>query len=246
MDIASRSKFSAASIRRINYCRLYLDVTTISDITNPKGNQLLPGIQEGERTIHLSASPGLPPFQLRPDDTSWMIWRRFLKLIAIRNNLKTPLGPWIVSGPHLPRNWPFLFSPTTDRLYCRQGAEYEIHCRVRTNVYSFSRSWTDMENTIHVFPTIPPSLIPQDAIPISTTPLSDGWQIPPTRQPTISPPTCISTFTDYVQTQPHHTSSLLSRFNCNDIYEFTQQSKNLSNIICVSDGGAIPNSGSFG
>ena len=246
MDIAASSKFSAASVRRINYCRMYLDVTTISDITNPKGNQFLPGILEGDRTIHLSASIGSPPFQARPDEKAWQAWRKFLKLIAIRTTLKTPLGSWIVSGSSLPRTWPFLHSTMTDRLYCRQGSEYEIHCKVRTHVYSYSRDWSDAEGNTHLFPTISPSLLPSDAIPVSPKPLSDGWQIPPICAPVKPQTTFHNTFAAYVQDQPTHIASLLSRFRCEDIYEFTRQSQNLSNLVCVSDGGAILNSGSFG
>ena len=246
MDIASNSKFSAASLRRINYCRLYLEVTTISDITSPKGKQFLPGILEGERSIHLSTSAGIPSFQARPDESSWLIWRRFMKLIATNNLLKCPLGSWIVSGPQLPRNWPFLYSHTTDRLYCRHGNEYEIHCKVRTNVYSFSRCWIDSEGNANLFPTISPSLLPRDATPVSVHTLSDGWQVPPTEPQKIGPTIIHSTFSEYLQTQPHHIASLFTRFHCADIYEFTQLSHQLSNLLCVSDGGAIPNSGSFG
>ena len=40
-------KWKPIEIKRINWCRLYLDVTTLSDITNAQGHQLDPGIYYG-------------------------------------------------------------------------------------------------------------------------------------------------------------------------------------------------------
>jgi hypothetical protein len=36
---------SPSDIKRVNYCRLYLQLTTLSDMTNAHGNRIAPGIR---------------------------------------------------------------------------------------------------------------------------------------------------------------------------------------------------------
>ena len=50
MDIAlSLNIYDESEIRYINLCRLYLNVTTVSDITQPDGINLIPGICWGKQ-----------------------------------------------------------------------------------------------------------------------------------------------------------------------------------------------------
>ncbi len=48
MDKACRSGlFTPAELKRLNYCRLYLNALTLSDVTDAKGNRFAPGILDG-------------------------------------------------------------------------------------------------------------------------------------------------------------------------------------------------------
>ena len=59
----------------LNQCRLYLRVTTLSDITSTNGTNLRQNIWEGTTP---QPSPTLWPRQNRPSANAWQIWRRFL------------------------------------------------------------------------------------------------------------------------------------------------------------------------
>jgi hypothetical protein len=51
MDTALNSnRFTAAEICKVNLCRLYLGVTTVSDICNARGSHLISGIRTGDPT----------------------------------------------------------------------------------------------------------------------------------------------------------------------------------------------------
>jgi hypothetical protein len=43
--------FTPAELKRLNYCRLYLNVLTQSDVTDAKSNRFAPGILDGIRSV---------------------------------------------------------------------------------------------------------------------------------------------------------------------------------------------------
>ena len=45
--VLANPKWKPIEIKRINWCRLYLNVTTLSDITNAQGHKIDPGIYNG-------------------------------------------------------------------------------------------------------------------------------------------------------------------------------------------------------
>ena len=58
MEEALKSKFGAKRLRQINACRLYLRVTTFSDISRPNLQQLDPNVWQGQRpTLTFGNSP---------------------------------------------------------------------------------------------------------------------------------------------------------------------------------------------
>ncbi len=111
MDRACNSGlFTAAELKRLNYCRLYLNVLTLSDVTDAKGNRFSPGILDGTRSVQQSSSKGPAAKQERPSDATWALWRRLLHIFGKKNQLSPPLGPWLSSGPALRRDWPLIHS----------------------------------------------------------------------------------------------------------------------------------------
>jgi hypothetical protein len=79
MEVALASNlFQAREIKFLNYCRLYLQVLSLSDIYNAQGNALAVGIYDGYRSHTQSCSLLLEPLQERPNTC------RVLRLVLTR------------------------------------------------------------------------------------------------------------------------------------------------------------------
>ena len=68
--------FSDAEIRRINYCRLYLQAETVSDIFTESGKCLDPSKLKGEWSLHSSRRHGNFIYQERPEGAAWSLWKK--------------------------------------------------------------------------------------------------------------------------------------------------------------------------
>jgi hypothetical protein len=111
------SDFPPSAICQINYCRLYLQILTISDMTNATGTRLAPGIRHGIHLWSQSKSKFQESHQERPNKAFWTIWRRFLNTLSnFHGYLFTPLGSWLFPADRLRRLWPFILSPSSDSL----------------------------------------------------------------------------------------------------------------------------------
>jgi hypothetical protein len=204
MDKACNSGlFTPAELKRLNYYRLYLNVLTLSDDTDAKGNHFAPGILDGSRSVQQSSSKGPSAKQERPSDMTWALWRRLLHTFGDKHQLLLPLAPWILSGPELRRDWPTLFSPEYQKIYQRADRKYAVCSPVRHSVYSFSPDNIQAE-------------VPDDAIPIDASDVSYGWcVIPPS--PALYPEECVhfpATFQDYVDILPDYDAMLIQRADC--------------------------------
>lgn len=75
MDFVLKSKlFSDKEIQGLNYCRLFLQLLTISDICNARGTDLAIGIFQGHKSCHQSISTLEEPLQEQPGEHVWAIW----------------------------------------------------------------------------------------------------------------------------------------------------------------------------
>ena len=99
MDAVIESKqFSAAEIRRINYCRLYLKAETVSDLTQIGGRHLDPHKLRGEFSLMSSRTWDNSIHQERPAELEWQLWRRANKLWSARDGtLHRRLGNFVVA-----------------------------------------------------------------------------------------------------------------------------------------------------
>ena len=68
---AAAGTFTDAEIRRVNYCRLYLQAETVSDLTSISGQHLDPTKLNGEWSAKSSRSHGNHVYQERPEGTAW-------------------------------------------------------------------------------------------------------------------------------------------------------------------------------
>jgi hypothetical protein len=83
MDMVLQSPhFTSKDIRLINYCRLYLQVVTVSDITTAEGTGLDPTMLIGTRTRLSSRTKWHHFHQKKPSSNAWKTWRRANRLWA--------------------------------------------------------------------------------------------------------------------------------------------------------------------
>eukprot|EP00957_Ditylum_brightwellii_P085042 6466490-Ditylum_brightwellii.AAC.1 len=56
----------------INYCWMYLNMTTLADIVLANGKPLDPHMYKGHKSLLSSSSKVMNTYQERPSDTSWI------------------------------------------------------------------------------------------------------------------------------------------------------------------------------
>ena len=122
-------KFANHEIRRINYSRLYLNVTLISDITTASGLALRSDIYNGKFTRErLSTTHQV--YQEKPTDNfTWTIWRKACNLLIHHCHTKKllqSLEDWTVHYQSLHQNH-YLYSPTTNCIYRQTNQQWYKH-----------------------------------------------------------------------------------------------------------------------
>jgi hypothetical protein len=92
--------------------------------------------------------------------------------------------------------------------------------------------------------------LPSDAIPVDISDIDEGWFMfsPMPLDKEDSDTLLFPSFTEYVQFLPDHESLLLQQMDLRgqSIYNVCDVMQSLSDIILVSDGGAMDDYGSFG
>jgi hypothetical protein len=103
MDMIIQSKqFTPAEIRKLNYCRLFLQAVTLSDITKPNGMELDPCFLQGRSSLHSGRTRWHTINQDRPSETEWKLWRTANTIWSDpQGQLAHPLGAWLKPVPEL-------------------------------------------------------------------------------------------------------------------------------------------------
>jgi hypothetical protein len=138
--IIQSGQFSLTEIRQLNYCRLYLQSTTISDITNANGDVMDKYMYQGEIN-HSSSSINKwhRVNQERPADKHWLLWQKATKLWSTDDGrLHQPLGKWLIVPSQQRRCWPAYGTP--------QG---QIFLRVTNGIVRFKRYRITREDRDH-------------------------------------------------------------------------------------------------
>jgi hypothetical protein len=158
MDIAmDTKKFKPSQIRRINYCRMYLNVTTLSDITNATGDIIDPAAIVGKRDQMMAPSQWKRIYQHKPDRSSWAIWRKVLQHVSYKINKKyhliQPLDQLIIAREHIRPNWSHWQDQQSKRLYHR----------VENQIREHHKLWYDYnQDEYQVIPQMPTTTVPVD------------------------------------------------------------------------------------
>ena len=180
--VLTSGAFQPKQIRMINYCRLYLRVSTVADITTANGRQIHEPMFSGAETAINKNSKWYHVHQKRPGPKAWTQWRRFCRSLCMNRNLlvlEAPLGDWIVPREDIRRIWDYWHDPATQMLYRRRS----------DGTYCSHRKLThDYDQTTHeANVSLPASAVPVDVKPheLST------WSITPTFDK-ISPPAAVA------------------------------------------------------
>ncbi len=117
MEIFNTLKGTYKDMEILNRCRLFLQVITLSDITNAAGDRL---IIEAKTGLLLSSRPSslLWPNQGPPSQADWKVWMHYLSLLEVNGKLLSPLGEWI-SSTH--QKWYHQIDPSTGIVYDLMG-----------------------------------------------------------------------------------------------------------------------------
>ena len=129
--------FKGRELLRLNRCRLFLQVTTLADISAADGKFITHDAWHG-RLDATRPSYYSWPNQGDPTTRDWALWRRALSLTFCggqARRLVIPLGSWTDQQIHL---WTWFFAPAEDRLYERRGTAWNAYTleggrRQRTN-----------------------------------------------------------------------------------------------------------------
>jgi len=111
LALASTPALPPCDIKRINYCRLYLNVVTFSDMVNAAGTHLDAGIYQGSPTIRSHPqSKLLSVNQQRPGNKAWLTWQKFLRKFIVNKRYKKLIPEyrqrhWTVPPEELRLQW---------------------------------------------------------------------------------------------------------------------------------------------
>jgi hypothetical protein len=110
----------------LNYCRLYLKVFHLSDITDFSGTYITEHAWQGIASS-MATNCFTWPNQGKPSANAWCIWRSFISqhITARHRTLRCPLGPWLTVD-----NWKWFFNPDDERLYEKRGDDWWYYMRV--------------------------------------------------------------------------------------------------------------------
>ena len=191
--ILQSQRFTAAEIRKINYCRLSLQAITISDLTQANGEVLDPSNLAGAPSLQSSMTMWVPINQERPSETEWILWRRAnLLWSTAKGRLRSPLTKWTVHI-HQQRNSHFAYRKR-HKLWIRHLDH--TYRRFKINV----SGGTIDRNQVQAWADITP-----DSVPVKLVIDDNGeWRVDPSSFPTIRHNAVTyastATFDDYIET----------------------------------------------
>jgi hypothetical protein len=172
--ILQSGQFSHKEIRQLNYCRLYLQCTTISDLADAQGYYLDKHMAQG-RLKHPSSSimHWHTVNQSRPADAQWSLWQKANKLWSDdAGKLHQPLGKWVIPLSQQRRRWPAYATPN-GQLFVRVSgdtAQFNLH-RIINDPYT-PKGWyqvnTYTESNVH---------LPECAYPVPLVQGQDGTRL---------------------------------------------------------------------
>jgi len=116
-EMAKLPDIKARDLKYIQRCRIFLQATTVADVTTSYGTKLAPWV-----TTYGAANPRtstyIYPNQARPNRTVWNVFVKQLRKCfcqGTNDRLNQPLGRWYRG--RISQIWPQVYSPSTRLLY---------------------------------------------------------------------------------------------------------------------------------
>ncbi|KAI2510607.1 hypothetical protein MHU86_3718 [Fragilaria crotonensis] len=196
--IQSSGKFTPTEICKLNYCRLYLNVVTISDITCVSGKRLDSNKLSGNHSRLSSYTHGTSIYQERPSDSTWVLWKKANRLWSTSSDaLIQPLGDWVLPLHKLRQRHPAYW--WSGRLWVSIQNRY-IKCNlVSDQIFqetAVSCDWAEL-------PTLAVPMLAVQSTPGSWTITQQSYVLE------VNDPPMSGTFTQYVAALPEWESELL-------------------------------------
>jgi hypothetical protein len=236
-------RYTPLKATRINYCRLWLRVSRLSDITHTNGKSLIRAVLYGDPLPHRRSSLHWPRVP-RPPDSFWKLWRAvILQLFSIDGKaltLRDPLGAWLHERQLT--EWQYLYDPTTDRLLSRDIEWLGYRAHLPTGPAATSTRCFGPPSTQQF---VQPS---NQSTPVMAQKRRGSYIIQrprPITRPT--PPPAPSTFWKFVDSQPTIFRRLLFDMRSNDdtCQLIAQRLRSKTTIQTATDGGVLFEIGAF-
>ena len=258
--------YNDMEIRKLYWCKSYLQVKRISDLCTADGKFILPNVTKGERSIRQCSSRLGEINQHRPNEVTWGVWRKFLKSlcdlevnpmyimcsngkekakqIGIRMRLRRPLGDWQVKANESERLWPFYYSHSNNILY--RSFRKDWH---KQGTFYFDCHQGNDEETFDFVKFSNVQLLPDDSVPVDVHDAVDGWRIAfyqalQNTEPSLSPP---KSFMETLMQQPEYISQYYTHIDFLTVpFRLYEHLKSPRRVLVATDGGAIQFKGSIG
>ncbi|KAI2494585.1 hypothetical protein MHU86_19955 [Fragilaria crotonensis] len=237
--ILEAGTFTASEIRRLNYCRLYLQAVTISDITMITGDVLDQSKLAGYPSLQSSKSHWIPINQERPSEKEWTLWKKANLLWSdTRGHLKIPLRKWL-KDVHHQRNYHFAYQYRKSVWIREHGGGYQVH-RLRSSGRLQDRQWIQER-----------AQLPQQSVPVELyNDAAGSWKILSPTFSIVTPHTisqsATATFDAYIETLESWEIDLLRHLTL-DIDPYSICLEAHQHFRAVSDGSVLSNgNASFG
>jgi len=125
MEDFVKAGYNSTKLWTLNNCHLYLQVTTIAEISDHTGEHVLPNaVVQGRQTplITMSRSTFNWPYQQNPALPAWKLWTQAVQLCytkpGLPNHLKQYLGSWLPVANHS-QIWHTLYHPCQNKSQLR-------------------------------------------------------------------------------------------------------------------------------
>eukprot|EP00957_Ditylum_brightwellii_P088912 6770677-Ditylum_brightwellii.AAC.1 len=122
--VVQSNEFTPIEIKKTNYCKEYLGVTTLAAMTLADGCTLDAHMRSGNILLFSSTTTLLKAKQQHPNHIEYKLWSRCLKLFADHNQLRLPVTQWLQPTPTLKCKWSMYIVPEENSLYVRHNNGY--------------------------------------------------------------------------------------------------------------------------
>jgi hypothetical protein len=253
---ANDPTYGAATLQKLNHCRIFLQAVTLSDICNGAGTEILREALIGTDPIPGSSSIWLWPRQPSPPSSSWSVWRSAIRKHFLISHLRntqlrpsTRLGAWLPTFHSHHRKWTHHVDPST-------GTVWQAHPQLQNTHQSYFsvRPHTTAEFRVANVHDPPTSALPATAIPathILSTSYMTMYSAHPTGTPSLTPnannlitTTPEVTFAAHLNSLPQWEIRLL--LDLHESGDLLQAITDTQPLIIACDGSLEGHSGCFG